>query len=96
MTRRKFIKSATLAAAASPLLPQLGRGADAAPASASATLKGNINHSACRWCYGKIPLDDLCAAGKDMGLVAIDLLNPPEFETAKKHGHVFDGEFSSD
>jgi hydroxypyruvate isomerase len=52
----------------------------------SAKLKGNINHSVCRWCYDKIKLDDLCAAGKEMGLVAIDLLNPPEFETARKHG----------
>ena len=44
------------------------------------------NHSVCRWCYGKIKLDDLCAAGKEMGLVAIDLLNPPDFATVKQHG----------
>ena len=80
MTRRKFLQSAALAAAATPLLP---RGAHA-QAAAPAKLKGNINHSVCRWCYGKIKLDDLCAAGKEMGLVAIDLLNPPEFETVKK------------
>jgi hydroxypyruvate isomerase len=84
MTRRKFIQSATLAAAATPLLSKVSRAEDAAPAK----LKGNIHHSACRWCYGKIKLDDLCAAGKEMGLVAIDLLNPPEFETAKKYGLV--------
>jgi len=52
----------------------------------SAKLKGNIHHSVCRWCYGKTTLDDLCAAGKEMGLAAIDLLNPLEFETARKHG----------
>jgi hydroxypyruvate isomerase len=51
----------------------------------SAKLKGNVHHSVCRWCYDKIELDDLCAAGKGMGLVAIDLLNPPEFATARKH-----------
>jgi hydroxypyruvate isomerase len=51
-------------------------------------LKGRINHSACKWCYGKISLDDLCKAGKEMGLVAVDLLNPNEFETVKKHGMV--------
>jgi len=49
-------------------------------------LKGNVNHSVCRWCYPKIKLDDLCAAGKAMGLVAIDLLNPPEFATVQRHG----------
>ena len=47
-------------------------------------LKGNINHSACRWCYNKIPLDELCEAAKNMGLKAIDLLNPPEYEVAIK------------
>ncbi|HEX7618038.1 MAG TPA: hydroxypyruvate isomerase, partial [Verrucomicrobiae bacterium] len=84
MTRRKFIKSAALAAAATPLLSKASR----AEATVPAKLKGNINHSACRWCYSKIKLDDLCAAGKEMGLVAIDLLNPPEFETARKNGLV--------
>lgn len=84
MTRRKFLQSAALAAAATPLLSKVSRAEDAAPAK----LKGNINHSACRWCYGKIKLDDLCVAAKDMGLVALDLLNPPDFETVKKHGLV--------
>ena len=51
-----------------------------------AKLKGNIRHSACRWCYEKIKLDDLCVAGKEMGLVAIDLLDPPDFATVRKHG----------
>ncbi len=51
----------------------------------TAMLKGNINHSACRWCYGKIPLDDLCDALKKMGLHAIDLLGPADFATVKKH-----------
>jgi len=84
MNRRKFIQSATLAAAASPLLSQMARAEDAAPAK----LKGNINHSACRWCYNKVKLDDLCAAGKDMGLVALDLIQPVDFPTLKKHGLV--------
>ena len=52
----------------------------------AAPLKGNINHSVCRWCYGKLSLDELCQAGKAMGIVAIDLLNPDEFDTVKKHG----------
>ena len=84
MTRRKFIRSAALAAAATPLLPKV---AHAQPA-ANTKLKGNINHSVCRWCYGKVKLEDLCAAGKEMGLVAIDLLQPNEFETIKKYGLV--------
>ena len=84
MTRRKFIKSATLAAAASPLLTETAHAESTSPG----RLAGNIHQSVCRWCYGKIKLDDLCVAGKNMGLVAIDLLNPPEFETVKQHGLV--------
>ncbi len=33
----------------------------------------------------KIKLDDLCAAGREMGLVGIDLLNPEDFPTVKKY-----------
>ena len=84
MTRRKFIQSAALAAAATPLLTKVARAETAAPAK----LKGNIHHSVCRWCYSKIKLDDLCAAGKDMGLVAIDLLGPGDFPNVKKYGLV--------
>lgn len=84
MTRRKFIQSAVLAAATTPLLINVSRAEDATPAKP----KGNIRQSVCRWCYGKIKLDDLCAAGKEMGLVAIDLLQPSDFETVKKYGLV--------
>ena len=83
MTRRKFIQSAALAAVgAAPVLPGVASSEDASPLK----LKGNIHHSVCRWCYSKIKLDDLCVAARDMGLVAIDLLNPPEFATIRKYG----------
>jgi hydroxypyruvate isomerase len=83
MTRRKFIQSAALAAVgAAPVLPGVASSEDASPLK----LKGNIHHSVCRWCYSKIKLDDLCAAARDIGLVAIDLLNPPEFATVRKYG----------
>jgi hydroxypyruvate isomerase len=49
-------------------------------------LKGNIKHSTCRWCYSSIPLDELCAAGKEIGLGSIELLNPDEWPVAAKHG----------
>ena len=81
---RKIAGTAAAATAAATVLPRLARAEDAAPAK----LKGRINHSVCRWCYDKIALDDLCKAGKEMGLVAIDLLNPDEFATAKKYGLV--------
>jgi hydroxypyruvate isomerase len=48
-------------------------------------LKGNINHSACRWCYSDIPLEQLCAAGKEIGLVGIDLVGPKDWPTLKNY-----------
>jgi hydroxypyruvate isomerase len=87
LSRRSALRKAvglTAVAAATPLLTRLVRAESPAPA----PLKGNIRHSVCRWCYGKIKLDDLCAAGKEMGLNAIDLLNPEDFPTIKKYGLV--------
>jgi hydroxypyruvate isomerase len=60
--------------------------ADPTATTAPAKLKGHINHSVCKWCYGKIPLDEFCAAAKGMGITSIDLIAPPDFPTLKKHG----------
>lgn len=49
-------------------------------------LKGNINHSVCRWCYAEIPLDELCASAREIGLKAIDLVGPLEWPTLQKYG----------
>lgn len=49
-------------------------------------LKGTINHSVCRWCYGDIPLDDLCVAVKRIGFSAIDLVGPSDWPILQRHG----------
>ena len=49
-------------------------------------MKGNINHSVCRWCYGNIPLDELCASAKKIGISAIDLVGPKDWPTLQKYG----------
>lgn len=49
-------------------------------------MKGNINHSACRWCYQSIPLEELVISGKNIGLQSIELLTPDEWAVAIKHG----------
>jgi hydroxypyruvate isomerase len=82
--RRKIAGSTAVVATAANLLPRLAAAKETAPTK----LKGRIHQSVCRWCHEKISLDDLCTAGKEMGLVAIDLLNPTDFETIKKHGLV--------
>lgn len=48
--------------------------------------KSRIRQSACRWCYQKIPLEDLCAFAAKIGLAGIDLLQPEEWEAPRKHG----------
>ena len=52
----------------------------------AANLKGNINHSVCRWCYSDFDLEDLCKEVKRIGFNAIDLLKPSEWDTVKKYG----------
>ncbi len=49
-------------------------------------LRGNINHSVCRWTYSFLSLDELCAEVKKIGFNAIDLVGPKEWPTLKKYG----------
>ena len=85
MSRRSAIAKVAAGAAAVAVAAKLSP-ASAAEEATPAKLKGNINHSACRWCYSKVQLEDLCKAGKEMGLVALDLIDPKDFPTLKKHG----------
>jgi hydroxypyruvate isomerase len=48
--------------------------------------KKNIRQSVCRWCYQKMPLDELCVSAAGMGLVGVDLLQPEEYEIPRRHG----------
>jgi hydroxypyruvate isomerase len=50
--------------------------------------RGRIKQSVSRWCYEKIPLDDLCAYAAKIGLKAVDLLGPEEYEVPGRHGLV--------
>jgi hydroxypyruvate isomerase len=83
VSRRNMIKSAisgaTIASVSSPLWS-----ADTEPV----PRKGRIKQSVSRWCYEKIPLDDLCAAAAQMGLKAVDLLKPDEYEVPARYGLV--------
>ncbi len=49
-------------------------------------LKGNINHSVCRWCFSQLSLEELCVAVKKIGFSAIDLVGPKDWPILKKHG----------
>jgi len=48
-------------------------------------LKGNINHSVARWCFGDIEIDALCSEAKKIGISGIDLVGPKDWPVLKKH-----------
>ncbi|WP_419803264.1 hydroxypyruvate isomerase family protein [Mucilaginibacter sp.] len=54
--------------------------------SANLALKGNINHSVCRWPYNEFSLDELCIQAKKIGIKGIDLIGPKEWPILKNHG----------
>ena len=65
----------------------------AAPASISAenssvSRKGHIRQSVARWCYPQLSVDELSDYGAQIGLKAVDLLNPEEFEIPRRYGLV--------
>ncbi|MGN6121434.1 MAG: hydroxypyruvate isomerase family protein [Sphingomonas oligoaromativorans] len=73
VTRRQLIGSSLSLAATAGL---------AAPPRAVGRLKQSVS----RWCYDKIPLDELCAFAVKVGLQGIDLLNPADYDTPRRYG----------
>jgi hydroxypyruvate isomerase len=67
-------------------LPALAQRMEETEKSLGPALKGRINHSVCRWCYDKIPLEDLCKAAKAMGIQSVELTGPDEWPILKKYG----------
>jgi hydroxypyruvate isomerase len=67
------------------LAVSLGQRLDAAENAGGGSLKGRVNHSVCKWCYDKVPLEELCVAGKKMGLQSVELLEVKDFPTLRKH-----------
>jgi hydroxypyruvate isomerase len=52
---------------------------------AAQPLKGNIQHSACRWCYDSIPTATLAKNFKQLGMVGMDLVGPSEWKILKEN-----------
>jgi len=79
LTRRQALATLGAAAAATTLSPHTGEAR--LPRSAS-----RLKQSVSRWCYGRIPLDDLCEAAKAIGYRSVELLSEKEWTVPKKHG----------
>jgi hydroxypyruvate isomerase len=73
LTRRQVIGSSLSFAATAAL---------AAPPAAAGRLKQSVS----RWCYEKIPLDELCTFAAKIGLQGIDLLHPADYDVPRRHG----------
>jgi len=82
MNRKQALKSIAAGSAGVVGLPSIAKAFNLLPDA----LKGNINHSACRWCYDKIALEDLVIAAKNMGMKSIELLGADEWAVVNKHG----------
>ena len=83
MKRRTFIGSSV---ASSVSLVSTAGVAMESKAITPSDLKGNINHSVCRWCYSKIPMEDFLQSLNDLGITAMDLTGPEDWPLMKKYG----------
>jgi hydroxypyruvate isomerase len=80
LSRRQAIKAAAAGFGAVALteLPSFG--------SPQLAARGRIKQAVARWCYKDISLEKLSDAAADMGILGVDLLDPPDWPTVKKHG----------
>lgn len=85
ISRRSALGKVTGGAVALAAAASLSRRLEAADDAVGSKLKYRIHPSVCKWCYGKIPLEDFCVACKQLGLQSIDLLEVPDFPVLKKH-----------
>jgi len=72
MTRRDALK----AGAAAAVVPQVR----------AATSAGRLKQSVARWCYQKIPIEDLCRSAAEMGVTGLDLVAPEDWPVCRKYG----------
>ena len=75
MERRNFLPAAGLSLTA----------INSALAQPSPT-QSRIKQSVCRWCYAKTPIEELAASAAKMGIQAMDLVDPKEWDAVQKQG----------
>ena len=80
MNRRTALKNTALG------LGTLSLGKSIAATDAAAGPVATTNHSTCKWCYGSIPLEELCERGQDIGLKSIELTTVKDWPTLQRYG----------
>jgi hydroxypyruvate isomerase len=73
-------------ATATPGAGSARRGALAAIADHVGSVDVPYRQSVARWCFARMPLDELCREAKRIGLHAIDLLSENEWDLPRQHG----------
>lgn len=87
MTRRDAVKNTLLGVSATGLVTACSTAEKGATNMAKKEdLKGNVNHSVCRWCYNGIPLEQLCEQVKEIGIKSVEITTPAEWPTIQKYG----------
>jgi len=85
MSRRDLLKNSAGLAGIGFLGTSMEHRFKEADKQVGADLKGKVNHSACRWCYDKIPFEELVVNAKKIGLQSIELTGPDEWDILKKY-----------
>ena len=81
MKRKQVLQAFAAGITGAALLPETLTAMTSVP-----SLKGNINHSVCQWCYNDLSLETLCEAARDIGIRSIDLLDGKQWPVAAKYG----------
>jgi hydroxypyruvate isomerase len=84
-TRRNVLKNLALGTSAMIVAPAISY-ATKYQKEKKYTLKGNINHSVCRWTYNHLSIEELCKAVKEIGFGAIDLVGPADWPILQQYG----------
>ncbi len=82
LSRRGLIRG-TVASAVAGAMPAMAAPGVLAQGVVPVRRRDRIHQSVCRWCYQKIPLEDLCSYSAQIGLKAVDLLKPEEYEVQR-------------
>jgi len=82
--RRNAVKKMVGLSLGVPLINSLTGASGQAESALPAATK--INHSVCKWCYSKVPLDEFCKAVRDIGIQSVELLGPKEWPVLKQYG----------
>ncbi len=85
MSRREILKNSAGLAGLGIFGSSMEERFKKADIAVGAELNGKVQHSACRWCYDKIPFEELVVNAKRIGLSSIELTGPDQWDILKKH-----------